>query len=69
MSDPDYDEPGGRPILTEEVTTEDGTYTQQWYCQPPPAGTPYRVTDCTWGDHHTIRRIYAITLGQGHDQR
>jgi len=59
----------GTPILTEQRTDRAGTYTCEWYCQPPAQGITHRVTDCTWTPDHKTRKIYAIALGQGRDQR
>lgn len=57
------------PILTEQITDSNGTYQQEWYCQPPAPGLTYRVTDATWTPDHTVRRIHAIQLGHGRSKR
>lgn len=58
-----------RPVLTEQVTDAYGTYTAEWHTDPPPPGVTYRVTDSTWAPDHSVRRIYAIAIGQGRDRR
>ena len=52
------------PIRTEQITDDNGTYTQEWYCQPPPEGNAYHVTRSTWSPDMTVRKIYEIQLGE-----
>ena len=63
MTDP------GTPVLVEQVNDDNGTYEQQWYCQPPPKGVAYLVTDCTWTPDHKVRKIFSVQLGRGIRQR
>lgn len=57
----------GTPVLTYEVHGSHGDYTEEWYCQPPAPGIVYRVTDCTWTPGYTVRRIFAVSVGQGRE--
>ena len=59
----------GTPLLTYEVHGSNGDYTEEWYCQPPPAGIVYLVTDCRWSPDFSTRRIFAVSTGQGRERR
>lgn len=50
------------PVLTEQVTDANGTWTQEWYCPPPPDRNAYHVTRCSWTPDGTTRKIYEISL-------
>lgn len=53
-----------RPVLSEQVTDVDGSYRQDWYCQPPAEGIPFHVVRCNWTPDHSVRRIYEIRIGE-----
>jgi len=59
----------GTPVLTEQASDRQGDYEQQWYCQPPPPGVAFMVTDAAWSPDHTIRRIFAVSFGHGSEKR
>lgn len=53
----------GRPIKVEQNTDEDGeAYVTEWYTDPPPDETLFRITRDEWTEGEGIRvhRIYAI---------
>jgi len=55
-----------KPLLTETVTDAAGAFEREWYCEPPPADTPFVVLDCSWvpagRDGDLRQRIYAIGI-------
>ena len=45
------------PVLTETFRDARGvSFTYRWFCEPPPAGAWFRVTDQAWNE--SIRDIY-----------
>ena len=68
MTTDDLEDPA-KPVLTEDVSDAYGDYQQQWYCQPPAKGIPFRVTDCTWTPDHKVRKIFEVAIGQGSQRR
>ena len=54
-----------QPIRIEQSTDDDGEeYVTEWYTDPPPAGTPFRITLDEWTESEDkdirVHRIYTI---------